>query len=78
MAEQFNKAQRIVLDKYASGEYAHITTLDEVREVQDGLFTFLMLELADKDCEDLDEAFRRVENAAEQLQSLLCVMIMEP
>lgn len=63
-----NRAQRIVADTYEGGEFAHVQSIDDARDVGDGLFLFLMVELSDdEDCLDQDEAIRRVAVATEQL-----------
>lgn len=68
---EFNEAQKIALATYGEGDYAHITSLDECKDVGDGLFTFLMIELADsEDCDTLEEAARRIQMAVEQLYAV--------
>jgi hypothetical protein len=56
--------QKVVAANYGGGDYAHVTTLDECRDVGDTLFTFLMIELDPKeDCDDWIEALRRLDAA---------------
>ena len=63
--------QRLVAENYGGGDYTHVETLDECRDVGDTLFTFLMIELDPKeDCNDQREAARRVETAMNQLEEL--------
>jgi hypothetical protein len=63
--------QRLVADNYGGGDYAHVQTLDECRDVGDTLFTFLMIELDPKeDCDSLEEAQRRVGVAEDQLNEI--------
>lgn len=63
--------QRIVADNYAGGDFAHVQTLDECRDVGDTLFTFLMIELdPNEDCDSFDEAIRRVDVARRQIDEL--------
>lgn len=70
--DTLNAAQRVVADTYGGGDYAHITAPDEAEDVGDTLFTFLIRELADsEDCDDLDEALRRVEVARDQLGEII-------
>jgi hypothetical protein len=64
--------QRLVAETYGDGDYAHVATLAECRDVGDTLFTFLMIELDPKeDCGDWIEAVRRVEQAQDQLEELM-------
>jgi hypothetical protein len=63
--------QRLVADNYGGGDYAHVQTLDECRDVGDTLFTFLMIALDPKeDCDSLEEAQRRVGVAEDQLNEI--------
>lgn len=67
----FNEYQQTVLKTYGDGDYAHLTTLDECHNAGDTLFTFLMIELADKEgCDSAEEAIRRVNVAIEQLEDV--------
>jgi hypothetical protein len=59
--------QRIFLDTYCGGEYAHATSVDDLDG--DGLAIFLFNEL-DGDCENLSMAHLRVGTAVGQLQDL--------
>ncbi|WOF44314.1 hypothetical protein KNJ79_05125 [Sphingopyxis indica] len=59
---KFNRAQRIVADVYADGEFQHVQP-DEIHDIGDTLFTFLMIELSD----DAEEAARRVRVAINEL-----------
>jgi hypothetical protein len=64
--------QKIVAEHYGGGDYAHVETVDECRDVGDTLFTFLMIELDPKeDCDSWDEAVRRLAMAQEQLADLM-------
>ena len=67
MTGKFNRPQRIVANVYAGGEFDHVRP-DEIRDVGDTLFTFLMVELSnDEGCEDVEEAGRRVRTAIDEL-----------
>lgn len=69
--------QRIVAETYGGGDYAHVRTLDECRDVGDILFTFLMIELDPKeDCDSQLEAACRVEVAMNQLEELVNRLLM--
>ncbi len=53
--------QRVIKDKYAGGEFDHLTFWQEEDTVGDGLFEFLMREFsAYEDCEDRQDAQRRM------------------
>ncbi len=67
MSNKFNRAQRIVADVYGGGDFQHVRP-DEIHDVGDTLFTFLMIELSDREgCEDVETARRRVRVAIDQL-----------
>lgn len=65
----FNPYQKAVLRIYEEGEYADMTTMDEVEQAGDGLFTFIMRELGE-DCDSQAEAERRIEVAINQLDEV--------
>ncbi|MDF0490402.1 hypothetical protein PX554_19930 [Sphingomonas sp. H39-1-10] len=68
----FNSFQRQCAAVFGGGDFAHVTTLDEVRACDDTLFTFLMIELSGpEDCTDLPEAVRRLEQAQCDIQGVL-------
>lgn len=63
--------QRLIADTYGDGDYQHVQTLEECRDVRDTLFTFLMIETDPKeDCGDWLEALRRVRTSMSQLEEL--------
>ena len=67
-----NPYQRKVADVYGGGDYAHLETVDECRDVGDSLFTFLIIELATGEgCEDEETAIQRLENARDDVQAVL-------
>lgn len=77
-----NKAQQVLAKTYADGDFAWVADEapkcnaaawnHELRHIGDTLFAFLMTELADsEDCTSVTEAARRVEEARDQLDSLL-------
>ncbi|MBU2753075.1 hypothetical protein HER14_19620 [Acidithiobacillus thiooxidans] len=67
----FNPYQKAVLRIYEEGEYSNMTTMDEVEQAGDGLFTFIMRELGDEnDCDSQAEAERRIEVAISQLDEI--------
>ncbi len=58
---EFNAAQKVVLQSYCDGEYAHLTDMASVNNSSDGLFKFLMSETSDEEgCEDIVHALRRL------------------
>lgn len=64
---KFNRAQRIVANVYGGGDFDHVQP-DEIHDVGDTLFTFLMVELSDDEgCYNVGEARRRVRMAIDQL-----------
>lgn len=68
---ELNAIQRAVAAAYGGGDFAYVETLEECRRADDGLFTFIMIELSEKeDCTDIDEALRRMEIAQEELESV--------
>lgn len=68
----FNSFQCQCAAVFGGGDFAHVTTLDEVRACGDTLFTFLMIELSDHEgCTDLPEAARRLEQAQCDIQAVL-------
>ncbi|MHA3790543.1 hypothetical protein [Sphingomonas sp. YL-JM2C] len=67
-----NAFQRACAQHYADGDFAHVETLDQVREQGDTLFTFLMVELSSsEDCDGRDESVRRVDTAIDNLRDVL-------
>jgi hypothetical protein len=70
-----NPSQRVLLGTYANGEFAHVETLQQVRDAGDTLFLFLFLELSDaEDCDSLETACARVATAQGQLEDLLAAL----
>jgi hypothetical protein len=63
--------QKIVVENYGDGDYSHIETLDDSRDVGDGLFTFLMIELDPKEgCDDWPEGLSRLASARQQIEEI--------
>jgi hypothetical protein len=75
---EFNAAQQVVLKNYGGGDYAErfndmddLESEDDLGNVGDTLFLFLMRELADsEECDTLEEAQRRVDIALGDLQAV--------
>lgn len=66
----FDEIQRLVLQSYEKGEFAHLAP-QEVVDCGDGLLKFLLVELSQQeDCENFEVAVNRVETAIRQLQDL--------
>ena len=72
-----NDAQKVVLQQYAGGEFAHLCNVETEQELKqgledcgDGLLRFLMVEVSSsEDCNSLQEAQQRIENATRDLQT---------
>lgn len=63
--------QKLITQHYGGGDFAHIETVAESQDVEDTLFTFLMIELDPKeDCDDWPEALSRVDAARRQLEEV--------
>lgn len=57
----WNAYQKLALEEYSHGDFAHCTT---TREVGDALLRFILTELAtSEDCEDIYTAIQRMETA---------------
>ena len=68
----FNPFQRACAAAYGDGDFAHVESLGDVREMQDTLFTFLMIELGTGEgCTDRVEAVRRLEMAQANIEEVL-------
>lgn len=62
MSGAFNTFQRALKDVYASGEFAHVTTPQQVEGTGDSLFAFLMREVSTaEDCASKEDALRRLQ-----------------
>lgn len=65
---EFNAFQAIAAAAYADGEFADLTTMEEVADCGDGLFRFVMVELSSsEDCCTADEALTRMHRAIREL-----------
>ena len=67
-----NSLQQFVVDHYASGEFKHVTTMEEARDVGDTLFIFVLLEARDaaegqSDMEAVEDFRKMLLSAAGQL-----------
>jgi len=75
-----NAWQKEIARSYGGGDYAYLAEKGEIGapdldDSGDTLFRFLMIELADsEDCDTLDEAIRRCENARQQLDDAISVL----
>lgn len=70
-----NPFQRVLARVYGDGAFAHVASLEEARGVGDGLFTFLMVELSDReDCQTPDDATRRLVDAIEDIRKVLHIL----
>jgi hypothetical protein len=66
---RINELQRVLLDTYADGEFAHLKRSEDLRECGDGLLKFLFYEL-DEDC-SLEAEDRALDAVAVATQRLL-------
>jgi predicted patatin/cPLA2 family phospholipase len=71
MSTPLNYAQQRVARFYADGGFAHVKSVEEAHEAGDTLFTFCIVETADCDSEDMEEAVRRLSTARDQLRTLV-------
>jgi hypothetical protein len=75
-----NAWQKAIARTYGGGDYAHLTeqakvSHEELADCGDTLFEFLMIELSDQeDCEDQEEAVRRMVQARDQLDNAIAVL----
>lgn len=66
-----NRFQRICVGTYNEGDFAHVQSIPDARQVGDTLFVFLLIELAfDEGCDCAQEAARRIERAIVDLQDV--------
>lgn len=69
--ESLDALQKLVLEHYCRGEFAHVSTPEEVSECGDSLVGFLMSELStNSDCENVSMAVHRLGNAISELEQL--------
>lgn len=66
-----NRFQMILGQTYAGGEYEHVGTDRQAKEVGDTLFAFLWLELGDLDGTEMLEADRRMVQAKSDIDDVL-------
>jgi predicted patatin/cPLA2 family phospholipase len=71
MSTPLNHAQQRIARLYADGGFANVKSVEEAYEAGDTLFTFCVLETADCDSEDMNEAVRRLSIARDQLKTLV-------
>jgi hypothetical protein len=68
--------QKKALEVYGGGDYAYMTTIEEVRKAHkdtflDGLGYFILIELdPGEDCDSLEEASRRIISAMDDLENV--------
>lgn len=73
----FTAWQRLIADNYGGGDYAHVQSLAECRDVGDTLFTFLMIETDPKEgCDDWPAALGRLNTARRDIEELDRLMKM--
>lgn len=75
-----NVWQKAIARSYDGGDYGYLAEQAEVSREElancgDTLFEFLMIELSDQeDCEDQEEAIRRMGQARDQLDAAIAVL----
>ena len=67
--QQLTALQKLVAYHYQGGEFNHIETQDDAKNVGDGLFTFCINEAGD--ASDKSEFTHMLNKAIEQLRSLI-------
>lgn len=65
---EFNPFQKSVAQNYCGGDFSHVSTTEEAKEVGDTLFYFLIVELSTTEgCNNADDARQRLYNASQQV-----------
>ena len=64
-----NEVQKMVVSLYCDGDLIHVDTMEAAEECGDTLFLFLLREAGD--AENQSEALIMIDNAREQLESLV-------
>lgn len=85
-ALHLSAGQGVVLATYCGGEFSHLADAvtqqefdEQLAEVGDGLFRFLMVELAQsEDCRTVQEALSRVETAIRDLEEVSAALQIQP
>lgn len=68
---KLDKFQRIVALAYEGGEYSWMKREEQVRQSGDGLFIFLISEIAQhQDCDSVEEAIRRLDTITREVQEV--------
>lgn len=65
-----NKFQLAAAKVYGGGDFSHVENLDETKDVGDGLFSFLMSEMSDKDM-DIETALYRLRRAIDDIEEVI-------
>jgi len=69
--DPFTALQRLAIDKYEKGDFAHIKTRRDLKNCGDGLLPFLVTELSEKEgCEDIVTAINRLDTISTQIDEL--------
>ncbi|PJG47228.1 hypothetical protein CAF53_02460 [Sphingobium sp. LB126] len=67
-----NPFQRACAAVFSGGDFSHVETIQQARDMHDTLFTFLMIELStSEDCNSRDEAIRRLEAAVADIEQVI-------
>ena len=74
---KFNEFQEVAKKAYAGGEFAYVTTMEEVEGVGDTLFLFIMREVATGEgCEDWMDVTFRLDTAIREMKEVIDEVIV--
>lgn len=69
LVDEFSSIQRVILDTYENGEFAHFKTMAELKACGDSLIRFLVNECSTaEDCNDHDTAIHRLNSVISQVK----------
>lgn len=67
-----NPFQRVCADSYCNGDFSHVADMEQARNAQDTLFSFLMIELSTHEgCDGREEALRRLDMACDNIEEVI-------
>ncbi|KAB2855859.1 MAG: hypothetical protein F9K41_07970 [Sphingopyxis terrae] len=74
-----NPFQLICAQTHGEGDFAHIDSMEQARDVGDTLFAFLMIELSSSEgCESREEALRRLDMATADIGRVIDAIDLMP
>lgn len=75
---RLNKIQKLAARAYGDGDFSHVKTTEESQDVGDGLFSFIMRELADDGGPmDGETALNRMHGARRDIDSVISALEQE-